>query len=426
MDRLLVTGGARLRGSVAIGGSVAAALPILAASLLATGRSTFHDLPATGDVEVMRLVLRRLGARLGRRRGSLTVDPSGVTAEHEIPDLLVRRLRAATLVMGPLLARHGQAHVALPGHSPIGPESFEDVRRGLTALGATVTLEGGVIHARVRKLRGGSFTFATVSPTGTACLMMAAVLARGRTTLEGAACDPEIEELARVLNKMGGRVHGAGTSLVTIEGVAELGPIEHAIPPDRIEAGTLMIAAALTRGDLLLAPVVPEHVAIVIEKLRAAGADVAIEPGGVRVRGPARLSSTDVVTRPHPGFPSDLQPAFLVLQARSVGESMMTETVHESRFAHAAELGRLGADIAFEGRCALVRGPAPLGGARIVATDPHAAAALLLAGLVAEGTTEILRVSELDRGYERLDRKLAAVGADVRRTDRPTARTPAP
>jgi UDP-N-acetylglucosamine 1-carboxyvinyltransferase len=240
-------------------------------------------------------------------------------------------------------------------------------------------------------------------------------LAQGRTTLENCACEPEVEELGRVLNKMGARVHGAGTSLITIEGVDELFPIDHALIPDRIEAGTLMIAAAITGGNLLVRNCVPEHVEAVTAKLRAAGADISIEPGGVRVVGQRVIQPADVVTRAHPGFPTDLQAQFMVLMALAAGQSVLTETVFENRFMHVPELVRLGADITLEGRTAMVRGPARLCGTTVMATDLRASAGLVLAGLVAEGTTEILHVSHLDRGYERLDRKLRAAGADIRR-----------
>lgn len=420
-----MTGGAKLRGEVAVAGARNAALPLLAAALLVRGRSVFRNVPALGDVRVMRRVLAELGAGVEGRGATVSVDAAPV-ARFAVGDAAVRELRAATLLLGPLLARFGEARVALPGASPLGVRPFDQAQKGLRALGAKVTIAGGVVHARARRLRGATVVFDVVTVTGTETLMMAAALARGRSTLENCACEPEVEELGRVLNKMGARVHGAGTPLVTVEGVEALAPIDHAIMPDRIEAGTLMVAAAITRGDLTIGDCVPEHLEAVTGKLRAAGAEVTAEAYGVRVRGPARIDAADVVTRPFPGFPTDLAPAFLVLMTRARGQSLLTETVFEARFGHVGELARLGADVFVEGRTAVVRGPSRLGGAQVLATDPGSAAALLLAGLVAQGTTEILQISHLDRGYEGLCAKLRAVGADIVTPGAPAAKSARP
>jgi len=282
-------------------------------------------------------------------------------------------------------------------------------------MGARIELEHGYVSARARRLRGATIVFDLVTVTGTENLMMAAALAKGRTTLENAAREPEVEELARVLNKMGGRVHGAGTPLITIEGVDELQPVEHAIIPDRIEAGTLLVAAAITRGDVLVRDCFPEHLDAVLAKLRASGVEVTAESDGIRVRGKADLKPADISTQPFPGFPTDMQAQFMVLMTRARGQSVLSETIFENRYMHVPELQRMGADIVVEGRTAIVRGPTKLTGATVMATDLRASASLVLAGLIAEGTTEILRIYHLDRGYDRLDKKLRALGADVRR-----------
>jgi UDP-N-acetylglucosamine 1-carboxyvinyltransferase len=417
MDKILMRGGARLRGDVRVSGAKNAALPILASSLLARGKSSYRNVPDLGDIRTMKRLLADLGAAVddGGKSGLCHIDTSGVS-RFEATYELVKTMRASALVLGPLVGRHGEAQVSLPGGCAIGARPIDQHLKGLAALGAKVSLEHGNVYARARRLRGATVVFDLVTVTGTENLMMAASLAKGRTTLENCACEPEIEELGRVLNKMGARIHGAGTPLITIEGVDELQPVDHAIIPDRIEAGTLMVAAALTRGNLLLKDCQPEHLDAVIAKLRAAGVEITVEAGGVRVRGQADILPTDVVTRPHPGFPTDMQAQFMVLMTRAEGQSVLTETIFENRFMHVPELARMGADIVIEGRTAVVRGPSKLTGAKVMATDLRASASLVLAGLVAEGTTEILRVYHLDRGYERLDRKLRALGADIKRT----------
>jgi UDP-N-acetylglucosamine 1-carboxyvinyltransferase len=400
---------------VRVAGAKNAALPLLASSLLASGRCTFRNVPALGDVRSMLELLGALGARVARRGSIAHVDASAAPG-REAPYELVSTMRASALVLGPLLARHGEAAIALPGGCAIGPRPIDQHCKGLELLGAKLSISHGVLRARARRLHGATVAFDMPTVTGTENVMMAAVLARGRTTLENCACEPEVEELGRVLNKMGARVRGAGTSLISIEGVDELHPVDHALIPDRVEAATLMIAAAVTRGNVLVRDCLPEHLEALAGKLRAAGADVTVEPGGVRVRGRAEVIAADVVTRPHPGFPTDVQAQFMVLMTRATGQSVLTETVFENRFMHVPELVRMGADIVIEGRTAVVHGPTKLTGAKVMATDLRASASLVLAGLVAEGTTEILRAYHLDRGYERLDRKLRALGADIRRS----------
>jgi UDP-N-acetylglucosamine 1-carboxyvinyltransferase len=415
LQKIVIRGGARLVGEVRVSGSKNAALPILASSLLARGKSIYRNVPGLGDVRTMGRLLGRLGAEVSPTvKGTSSVDTSDIR-EHEAPYELVKTMRASVLVLGPLVARYGKAKVSLPGGCAIGARPIDQHLKGLAAMGARIELEHGYVNARARRLRGATIVFDVVTVTGTENLMMAAALARGTTTLENAAREPEVEELGRVLNKMGARVRGAGTSLVTIEGVDELHPIEHSVIPDRIEAGTLLVAAAITRGDVLVRDCLPEHLEAVIAKLRASGVEISAEGDGIRVRSKGELKPADISTQPFPGFPTDMQAQFMVLMTRARGQSVLAETIFENRYMHVPELQRMGADIVVEGRTAVVRGPTKLTGATVMATDLRASASLVLAGLVAQGKTEILRIYHLDRGYDRLDRKLRALGADVRR-----------
>jgi UDP-N-acetylglucosamine 1-carboxyvinyltransferase len=415
VQKIVIRGGARLEGEVRVSGSKNAALPILASSLLATGRSIYKNVPALGDVRTMGKLLERLGAGyVEKPAGTAYVDTSKIT-EFEAPYDLVKTMRASVLVLGPLVARYGKARVSLPGGCAIGARPIDQHLKGLAAMGAKIELEHGYVTARARRLRGATIVFDMVTVTGTENLMMAAALAKGRTALENAAREPEVEELARVLNKMGAKIRGAGTSLITIDGVDELQPVEHGVIPDRIEAGTLLVAGAITKGNVLLRDCAPEHLDAIIAKLRAAGAEVAADGDGIRVRGKAELKPADISTQPYPGFPTDMQAQFMVLMTRARGQSVLSETIFENRYMHVPELQRMGADIAVDGRTAIVRGPTKLTGATVMATDLRASASLVLAGLIADGKTEILRIYHLDRGYDRLDRKLRALGADVRR-----------
>jgi UDP-N-acetylglucosamine 1-carboxyvinyltransferase len=328
---------------------------------------------------------------------------------------LVKTMRASAVVLGPLVGRYGEARVSLPGGCAIGARPIDQHLKGLAALGAKIELEHGLVSAKAKRLRGATIVFDMVTVTGTENLMMAAALAKGCTTLENAACEPEVEELARVLNKMGARIRGAGTSLITIEGVDELHPLDHAIIPDRVEVGTLMVAAAITRGNVLIKECLPDHLDAVTDKLRAAGVDVTIEDGAIRVVGKGEIRPADIATRPYPGFPTDMQAQFMALMTRARGQSLLSENIFENRFMHVPELQRMGADIVVQGHNAVVRGPCKLKGAKVMATDLRASACLVLAGLVAEGTTEVLRVYHLDRGYDRLEKKLRGLGADIRR-----------
>jgi UDP-N-acetylglucosamine 1-carboxyvinyltransferase len=413
MQKIVIQGGRKLKGEVRVSGAKNAALPILASSLLAKGPSVYRNVPDLNDVTTMKKLLTRLGAGVeGGHR--CQVDTTKIRS-YAAPYELVKTMRASALVLGPLVGRYGRAKVSLPGGCAIGARPIDQHLKGLAAMGARIDLVHGNVSARAKRLRGAMIVFDVVTVTGTENLMMAAALARGHTTLENAACEPEVEELATVLNKMGARIQGAGTAVIDIEGVDELQPVDHAIIPDRIEAGTLMVAAAMTGGNVLVRDCVPEHLDAVIAKLRGAGAEVTIEADGVRVRGGKIVHPTDIATRPHPGFPTDMQAQFMAYMTLAKGQSVLTENIFENRFMHVPELQRMGADIVIEGRTAIVRGGSRLRGATVMATDLRASACLVLAGLVAEGKSEILRVYHLDRGYERLDRKLRDLGADVRR-----------
>ena len=418
MDRILIEGGLPLRGEVAVSGAKNAALPALAATLLAQGEHRVTNVPDLADVRTMGRLLAHMGCEAGRG-GS----PHGVsvlvpgTVVPEAPYELVKTMRASVLVLGPLVARWGRARVSLPGGCAIGARPIDQHLKALSALGAEIVLEHGYVEARAPAggLRGGTFVFDLPTVTGTENAMMAATLAAGGTVLGNCAREPEVVDLARALRRMGARVEGDGTAEIRIEGVSRLRPLEHAVIPDRIEAGTLVIAGALPGGDVLVRGCVPEHLEVLVEKVRAAGAKVEASPGALRVVGDGRPRPVDVRTAPFPGFPTDMQAQLLVLLAVAEGSSVVTETVFENRFMHVQELIRLGADITIDGRRATVKGVPHLSGAPVMASDLRASAALVLAGLLARGTTEILRVYHLDRGYERLEEKLAPLGARVRR-----------
>jgi UDP-N-acetylglucosamine 1-carboxyvinyltransferase len=416
VDKIVIRGGHRLKGEVRISGAKNAALPILASAILSRGTSTFKNVPKLMDIRTMGRLLAQMGATVeSDKSGHELTIRSDTIKSFEAPYDLVKTMRASVLVLGPLVARHGQATVSLPGGCAIGARPIDQHLKGLEAMGAKITLAHGNVNARARRLHGASIVCDLPTVTGTENLMMAATLAKGRTTIENAAREPEVEELARVLNKMGARVLGAGTSVITIEGVDELKPIEHSILPDRIEAGTFMVAAAITRGDVLLRDCQPDHLDAVVVKLRAAGAEVVAERDGLRVRGPAHISAVDITTQPYPGFPTDMQAQFMVLAAKARGQSVITETIFENRYMHVQELARMGAEIHVDGRTAVIRGVKRMTGAKVMASDLRASAALILAGLIADGTTEVLRVYHLDRGYEAIEKKLAKLGADVKR-----------
>ena len=418
MDKIVVEGGNRLVGSIPISGAKNAALPILAAALLPSGPSTFKNVPQLADVKTMAKLLRMLGWTVDGDKTTYTIAPptGKKKPKLEAPYDLVKTMRASVLVLGPLVARYGRARVSLPGGCAIGARPIDQHLKGLQALGAKVTLDHGYVEVEAKRLKGATILLDMPTVTGCENLMMAAVLAKGRTVIVNAAREPEVEELATVLNKMGARIQGAGSPLITIEGVDELHGIEHAIMPDRIEAGTFAVAAAITRGDVLLEGARPEHLEAVIAKLRACGVTVAAEAGGIRVRGTGDIHAVDIVTQPHPGFPTDMQAQFMVMACIAKGQSVIKEMIFENRYMHVPELGRMGADIVIDGRTAIVRGGTKLTGASVMATDLRASASLVLAGLVAQGKTEVLRVYHLDRGYEAIEKKLRAVGAKIKRT----------
>ncbi len=413
MDKIILSGGHRLKGEVRISGAKNAALPILCSAILSGGRSTFKNVPVLQDVRTMGRLLAKLGCEVeGERTLTIAADKlSDLSAPYE----MVKTMRASVLVLGPLVARHGRARVSLPGGCAIGARPIDQHLKGLEAMGAKITLSHGYVEAKAKRLRGARIVFDVPTVTGTENVMMAAALAKGRSVLENCAREPEVEELARVLNKMGARVHGAGTTVIDVEGVDELHPIEHAIIPDRIEAGTFMVAAAVTRGDVLIRDCLPEHLDAVIAKLRASGAEITAEDGGLRVRGRGDPGPVDITTQPYPGFPTDMQAQFMVLASVATGQSVITETIFENRYMHVQELARMGADIHVDGRTSIIRGVPRLSGTTVMATDLRASASLILAGLVASGKTEILRVYHLDRGYERIEKKLRPLGADIRR-----------
>jgi UDP-N-acetylglucosamine 1-carboxyvinyltransferase len=416
VDTIEIVGGTRLVGSVPISGAKNAALPLMTAALLADGEHVLRNVPDLRDVHTMTRLLERLGAQSKFDNGRVHVTLSG-RIEPTAPYDLVKEMRASVLVLGPLVARCGRAVVSLPGGCAIGARPIDQHLKGLSAMGADVELHHGYVRVTVPggRLRGSDVTLDFPTHTGTENLMCAAVLAKGRTTLANCAREPEVEELARVLNKMGARIEGAGTSVISIEGVEGLNPIDHAIIPDRIEAGTFMVASAATAGDVLVEGIGSEPLEAVIAKLREAGAAIERDGDGLRVVGSCPIHPTDVITQPHPGFPTDMQAQLMMLMCLAKGTSHITETVFENRFMHVSELNRMGADIQVHGRTATVHGVRKLEGAEVMATDLRASASLVLAGLVAEGTTRVRRVYHLDRGYEHIEKKLVPLGATIRR-----------
>jgi len=414
VDKIIIHGGRRLKGRIEVGGAKNAALPILFATLLAPGEHHIDNVPKLRDIATVEQLLKVFGASLSRDNGTLRVDATSVKSV-EAPYDLVRTMRASVLALGPLLARFGRARVSLPGGCAIGARPINLHLKGLEAMGAKITLDHGYVEARASQLQGARIYLDTPTVGGTETLMMASALARGTTVLENAAREPEIVDLAEVLNQMGAQVEGAGSDTVSIVGSAELRPFRHRVMADRIEAGTFMVAAAMTRGDVLVAGAVPHHLEALISKLHEAGVEVDEVDGGVRVRGPRRIASVDIRTQPHPGFPTDMQAQFMALMTLGSGSCVVSENVFENRFMHVCELQRMGADITIDGHTATVRGVRKLCGAPVMATDLRASASLILAGLAAENTTEVSRIYHLDRGYERIEAKLAALGAAIER-----------
>ena len=414
MDKIIVEGGRALKGEVQVSGAKNAALPILVSALLTDGWNTFQNVPQLMDIESTKILLTNLGVELEAREDTVRINSSGLN-NHEAPYDLVRKMRASILVLGPLVARLKKARVSLPGGCAIGARPINLHLKGLASLGAKIDLKHGYVEAQAPRLKGGDIYLDIPTVTGTENLMMAAVLAEGQTILRNAACEPEVLALAEILNQMGADIQNAGTSVMTINGVAELNPVSASIIPDRIEAGTLMTAAALTQGDVTLLGCETSHLESVIHKLKLAGVDISVEGTVIRVKGPDCIKSVDVKTQVYPGFPTDMQAQFMVLMSAAQGLSMITETIFENRFIHVSELKRMGADITISGNTALIKGVSSLSAAPVMASDLRASASLILAGLVAKGRTEVNRVYHLDRGYEALDKKLAALGAAIRR-----------
>ncbi|WP_066070554.1 UDP-N-acetylglucosamine 1-carboxyvinyltransferase [Neobacillus soli] len=418
MEKIIVRGGKRLYGTVKVEGAKNAVLPVIAATLLASdGKSVIRDVPTLSDVYTINEVLRNLNAEVVFENNTVVVDASRVLKE-EAPFEYVRKMRASVLVMGSLLARNGRARVALPGGCAIGSRPIDQHLKGFEAMGARVKVGNGFIEAEVDgRLKGAKIYLDFPSVGATENIMMAATLAVGTTIIENVAKEPEIVDLANFLNKMGARVRGAGTGTLRIEGVNVLFGAEHAIIPDRIEAGTFMVAAAITGGNVLVKGAVPEHLSSLIAKMEEMGVEISEEEDGVRVIGPERLRAVDIKTMPHPGFPTDMQSQMMALLLRADGTSMITETVFENRFMHVEEFRRMNADIKIEGRSVILNGSSNLQGAEVSATDLRAAAALVLTGLVSEGVTRVTELKHLDRGYVDFHGKLARLGADIERVN---------
>lgn len=419
MAKFIVEQSGPLRGEVDVSGSKNAVLPILAATLMAEGKCEIYDVPNLRDVDVMCKILRSMGASVEEdwETHTITTEIGGVLAD-EVPYELVKRMRASIFAMGPLLARTGKARIALPGGCSIGDRPIDLHNKGMRSLGARVTTDLGMVEVQAEKLQGSLIYLDFPSVGATENIMMAATMAEGLTTIENAAEEPEIVDLANFLNKMGARIKGAGTDTIRIEGVETLHGARHTVIPDRIETGTFMVAAAITRGDILIRNCVPDHVKPVIAKLMECGVTVNDEVEGLRVRGDIRkLVATDIKTMPYPGFPTDMQALFMALLSTVEGASTVIETVFENRFMHAAELSRMGANIKVNGRTAIVPGKNPLVGAQVISTDLRAGAALVLAGLMAKGTTEISEIYHIERGYDSFMEKLVALGANIRRCE---------
>ncbi len=414
MDKIVIQGGERLIGEVKVSGSKNATLPIFAASLLAEGENLFHNVPNLKDVQTIIKVLKNLGVKVWEEGEICRIDGTEVS-NYEAPYDLVKTMRASILVLGPLVARMKKAMVSLPGGCAIGARPVNLHLMGLEAMGAKIELHRGYIEAMADRLKGAEISFDIPTVTGTENLMMAATLAKGKTTLQNAAMEPEIVDLANVLVKMGARINGAGTRLIEIEGVESLRGAEHAIIPDRIEAATLMVAAGLTRGNIKILHCPTQQMEAVIGKLRESGMEIHWDGEGARVVGNRRIRSVDVKTQPYPGFPTDMQAQFMVLMSLARGLSVISETIFENRFIHVSELRRMGANIRIQGDSAIIQGVESLGGARVMASDLRASASLILAGLAAEGVTEVSRVYHLDRGYEGLENKLTGLGANIKR-----------
>jgi UDP-N-acetylglucosamine 1-carboxyvinyltransferase len=421
LDKIIVRGGKQLQGTVRVEGAKNAVLPVLAAALLASeGKNIIHDVPTLSDVYTINEVLRNLNTEVEFTNNTVTVDASK-DLHVEAPFEYVRKMRASILVMGPLLARNGHARVALPGGCAIGSRPIEQHLKGFEAMGAQITVGNGFVEAISNgRLKGAKIYLDFPSVGATENIMSAASLAEGTTVIENAAKEPEIVDLANFINSMGGKVRGAGTGTIRIEGVPTLFGTTHHIIPDRVEAGTFMVAAAITNGNVLIENAVPEHLSSVVAKMREMGVTIVEEEEGLRVIGTDNLKPVDIKTMPHPGFPTDMQSQMMALLLKANGTGMITETVFENRFMHVEEFRRMNANIKIEGRSTIIHGPNNLQGAEVAATDLRAAASLILAGLVVDGYTRVTELKHLDRGYVNFHEKLAALGADIERVIEPS------
>lgn len=416
MEKFVVNGEVQLDGRIKVNGAKNATLPLMAATLLCRGVSVIHDVPRLRDIEIMQDIMTMLGAKIRREKSALIIDTSAINTV-EIPEHLMREMRASVFLMGPLLGRFRKVRLSYPGGCAIGPRPINLHIKALERIGAKVRERYGFIDAEAARLCGGEIHFDFPSVGATENALMAAAVADGTTIIRNAAREPEVVDLQTFLNRMGARISGAGTDTITVAGVAELSPVEHRVIPDRIEAGTFLMIGAMTRGDVLVENVVPGHLFSVTDKLQEIGVTIAAGPDFIRVRG-GELRGVDIKTLPHPGFPTDLQAPMLALLTVAKGTSIITETVFENRFKHVDELGRMGAKIKVEGRTAIIRGVPKLTGAMVAAHDLRAGAAMVLAALAAEGTSEIENIYHIDRGYDALEQRLQNIGADIVRVGR--------
>ena len=413
MNKIVIEGGKPLTGSVNISGSKNAALPAIASCILTGGWHRIHNIPSLKDIATIKVIMSGMGLVFKEENNILSVNSDNIK-EYEASYDLVKTMRASILLLGPLLARMGRARISMPGGCAIGARPVNLHLKALDAMGVEMSLDHGYIDAKAGRLTGADIFFDNSTVTGTENIMMVAVKAEGRTILRNAAKEPEIVDLANMLRGMGAQIDGDGTDTIIIDGVQELIPTEHRIIPDRIEAGTFMIASTMTKGEIKIDNCIPEHLTAVIEKLRSVGADIEIMDNTIIVRGPDTIKSVDIKTMPFPGFPTDLQAQFMALMCIARGSSIITETIFENRFIHVSELKRMGADITINGNQALVRGRDRLLAAPVMATDLRASASLILAGLAArDGRTEVYRIYHLDRGYESLEKKFQALGARI-------------
>ena len=412
MDTILIKGGKKLKGEVEISGAKNSALPIIASSILSTEECVLTNVPLLKDIQTIKLVLESMGARVRRDGYTFAIDAKDLKS-CEAPYELVKTMRASVLVLGPLVARFGEARVSLPGGCAIGTRPVNLHIAGLQKMGAEVEIKHGYVEVRAKRLKGANISFDISTVTGTENIMMAAVLAEGETVIGNAACEPEVVDLANFMIKRGAKIKGAGTDTIIIDGVSRLGGGTYEIMPDRIETGTYLISGAITGGDVTVRRCIPSHIEAVLSKLSAVGVKTEVFSDSIRVVADRGISAVDVRTMPYPGFPTDMQAQIMALMTISNGLSVITETVFENRFIHVPELRRMGAKIKLQENYAVVEGVKSLSGAPVMATDLRASASLVLAGLVAEGQTEVHRVYHLDRGYESMERKLSGLGADI-------------